>query len=83
VYYGAPNGYLLKDLLIEIFNIVFINWIGGAFNSIKSIIESASIKIYNDVTVDRLVLYVAVAVIVRRFPWVMDSIVRMLSKPPK
>lgn len=79
----APNGHLIKDLLVEIFNIIFIKGIGGAFNSIKLSLESASIKIYNDIPVDRLVLYVAVAVIVRQFPWVMDSIVLMLSKPPK
>ena len=63
--------------------IVVIQGVGGAFSTVFSAGTMATKRIYADFSINKLVLFVAVAVIVRQFPHIADNVVSMLSKPPK
>ena len=73
----------LGALLLDTLKSVILEGFFGGISTILSSLNRGCIAVYNDTTIDKLVLLAAVAVMVKHFPWMMDSIVRMLSKPPR
>ena len=82
----------ITSLVHSIFEIVFIKVLGeiviiqgfgGAVTAVMNSGKAAISRVYSDFSVEKVILFVAVAVIVKQFPWVMDRIVSMLVKPPK
>ena len=73
----------ITDMLFNIIEMIFVKGIGGGLFTVYRSLEIVVGKLYVDITVDKLVLFVAVAVIVRQFPWWMDKIVGIMAKPPK
>jgi len=72
-------------ILKGFFEIVIMKGLGGTFTVLKESMEIVCAKIYADFSVEKLVIFVSVAVVVRQFPWIADSVVKLLllSKPPK
>ena len=77
----------LKDIItifIEgFFEIVVLKGLGGAFYELKSSVDLAISTVYADFAVQKLVVFVTVAVVVRYIPWIADTVVELAMKPPK
>ena len=74
---------LMESIVTRLIEVVVIDGVGGVLSTLKSTADTVANRLYTDFTIEKIVLICGVAVVVRQFPWVMDSIVKMLSKPPK
>ena len=77
------KGFYESVVVKGLFEIALIRGLGGAANAIKSSIEKAVIVLYNDFAVEKLVIFVAVAAVVRQIPWIADTVVKLATKLPK
>ena len=73
----------LGKLISDTTKAILVEGFGGGILTILESIKIGVVAVYNDLSMNKLVLLAAVAVMVKQFPWMMDSIVRMLSKPPR
>jgi hypothetical protein len=68
----------LTELLIDAAKTVVM----GSFSTIFEASQKAFNAIYRDVSVDKVVVFMGVATMVRQFPWMMEMAVKLLAKPP-
>ena len=73
----------LNNFFNDFFEIVIVKGLGGAFYELKYSVDMAISTVYSDFSVHKLVIFVTVAVVVRHIPWIADTVVKLLTKPPK
>ena len=55
----------------------------GGFYTIYQSFQNALQTVYRDVSMEKIVVFMAVTVLVRQFPWMMEMAVKLLSKSPR
>jgi hypothetical protein len=64
--------------------------IEGVFTALRSTFytifeagQNAFTAMYRDFSMEKIVVFIGVAVVVNQFPWIMDMVVKLLAKPPR
>lgn len=69
-----------KSIFIEgVFEIVVLKGLGGAFYELKVSIDLAICKIYADFSLDKLVTFVTISVVIQHIPWIVDKVVKLFT----
>ena len=82
VFAPRENILVVKDILNDFEKVVITDGVFAAIQSIKDTYKEAIQQLYLDITIRKLVLFVSVAVVVKQFPWIMDSVVKIFNKAP-
>jgi len=70
-------------IIVDIFEKAVISGFFSAFQVIIAASVNGASIIYRDFSVEKLVIFVGVAVAMRQFPSIMDMVVKMIGKPPR